>query len=193
MHGGEFFMAEEEKNEETEAPEEASTETDTESVSETKAEKIAAEEIDAAEEKNEDAVEVEDEAATYEESEAAAEVVAEAAAEAKSEAAPQRVGSEGRRPGGPPGRGRGRPDYRRQNSGHGRPHRGYFRRKVCRLCVNKINAVDYKDVDLLKRFVTERGKIMPRRMTGTCAKHQRIVSAAVKRARTVALLPYVTK
>jgi small subunit ribosomal protein S18 len=217
MHGGEFFMAEEEKNEETEAPEEASTETDTESVSETKAEKIAAEEIDAAEEKNEDAVEVEDEAATDEESEAAAEVVAEAAtneeseataevvaetaaekmsetaAEAKSEAAPQRVGSEGRRPGGPPGRGRGRPDYRRQNSGHGRPHRGYFRRKVCRLCVNKINAVDYKDVDLLKRFVTERGKIMPRRMTGTCAKHQRIVSAAVKRARTVALLPYVTK
>jgi small subunit ribosomal protein S18 len=74
-----------------------------------------------------------------------------------------------------------------------RQRRGYFRRKVCRLCVNKIHSMDYKDVDMLKRFVTDRGKILPRRMTGTCAKHQRIVSAAVKRARMVALLPYVEK
>ncbi|MCK4923865.1 MAG: 30S ribosomal protein S18 [Spirochaetes bacterium] len=125
--------------------------------------------------------------------EAAAEEKSETAAKAESKTGPPRKGPEDRRPGGPPGRGRGRPDYRAQNSGHGRPRRGYFRRKVCRLCVNKINAVDYKDVDLLRRFVTERGKIMTRRMTGTCAKHQRIVSAAVKRARTVALLPYVTK
>jgi small subunit ribosomal protein S18 len=59
--------------------------------------------------------------------------------------------------------------------------------------VNKIKAVDYKDIDLLRRFVTDRGKILPRRVTGTCAKHQRVVSAAVKRARMVALLPYVEK
>jgi small subunit ribosomal protein S18 len=59
--------------------------------------------------------------------------------------------------------------------------------------VGKINSVDYKDVDMLRKFVTERGKIMPRRMTGTCAKHQRIIAAAVKRARMVALLPYVSK
>lgn len=178
-------MAEEEKNKEPEVPEEVSTETDTESALETKAEETTAEEIDTAEEKSEAAVEVD--------AEAAAEEKSETAAKAESETAPPRKGPEDRRPGGPPGRGRGRPDYRAQNSGHGRPRRGYFRRKVCRLCVNKINAVDYKDVDLLRRFVTERGKIMTRRMTGTCAKHQRIVSAAVKRARTVALLPYVTK
>ena len=61
------------------------------------------------------------------------------------------------------------------------------------MCVNKINTLDYKDVDTLKRFITDRGKIMPRRMTGTCAKHQRVVSAAVKRARMVALLPFVEK
>ena len=124
------------------------------------------------------------------ESESPAEARTEPAAKAKSETAPPRRGPDNRRPGGPQGRGRGRSNY--QNQG-GRPRRGYFRRKVCRLCVGKINSVDYKDVDMLRRFVTERGKIMPRRMTGTCAKHQRIVSAAVKRARMVALLPYVSK
>jgi small subunit ribosomal protein S18 len=100
-----------------------------------------------------------------------------------------------------PERRRGTYSGRREQSGPGRSddyrgdrgRRGYFRRKVCRLCVNKINSIDYKDVDQLRRFVTDRGKIMPRRMTGTCAKHQRIVSAAVKRARMVALLPFVTK
>jgi small subunit ribosomal protein S18 len=61
------------------------------------------------------------------------------------------------------------------------------------MCVSKIDSLDYKDVDALKRFVTDRGKILPRRMTGTCARHQRVVSAAVKRARMVALLPYVEK
>lgn len=74
-----------------------------------------------------------------------------------------------------------------------RSRRGYFRKKVCRLCVNKVKAVDYKDVELLRRFVTDRGKILPRRMTGTCAKHQRMLSSAIKRARTVALLPFVNK
>lgn len=90
--------------------------------------------------------------------------------------------------------GRGRTDTQRSGQNNGpRQRRGYFRKKVCRLCVNKIKTVDYKDVDLLKRFVTERGKILPRRMTGTCAKHQRVLSAAVKRARMVALLPFVKK
>jgi len=89
---------------------------------------------------------------------------------------------------------RGGSDSRRGGApDRGRPRRGYFRKKVCRMCVNKINTLDYKDVDTLKRFITDRGKIMPRRMTGTCAKHQRVVSAAVKRARMVALLPFVEK
>ncbi len=91
--------------------------------------------------------------------------------------------------------GRGRNDTQRpgQNGSGSRQRRGYFRRKVCRLCVNKIKTVDYKDVDLLKRFVTDRGKILPRRMTGTCAKHQRVLAAAIKRARTAAFLPFVKK
>ena len=112
--------------------------------------------------------------------------------EMMSEAAVKVKDSEKSKPSGPSERGRAKPDFRGQG-GHGRPRSGYFRRKVCRLCVNKINSVDYKDVDLLRKFVTDRGKILPRRMTGTCAKHQRIVAAAVKRARTIALLPYVTK
>ncbi|UCB47437.1 MAG: 30S ribosomal protein S18 [Spirochaetota bacterium] len=66
----------------------------------------------------------------------------------------------------------------------------YFRRKVCKLCVKKVKEIDYKDIDLLRRFVTERGKILPRRITGTCAKHQRILAMAIKRARFIALLPF---
>jgi len=95
----------------------------------------------------------------------------------------------------PYGSGRGRNDTQRsgQNGSGPRQRRGYFRRKVCRLCVNKIKTVDYKDIDLLKRFVTDRGKILPRRMTGTCAKHQRVLSAAIKRARMAAFLPFVKK
>ena len=64
------------------------------------------------------------------------------------------------------------------------------RRKVCEFCVRKVENVDYKDVVTLKKFVSERGKILPRRATGTCAKHQRKVTEAIKRARNVALLPY---
>jgi ribosomal protein S18 len=66
----------------------------------------------------------------------------------------------------------------------------YFRKKVCKLCVRKIKEIDYKDVDLLRRFITDRGKILPRRITGTCAKHQRILAMAIKRARFIALLPF---
>lgn len=68
--------------------------------------------------------------------------------------------------------------------------RKFFRKKVCRFCANKAK-IDYKDSDGLKRFMTERGKILPRRITGTCAKHQREVALAIKRARAICLLPFV--
>lgn len=65
------------------------------------------------------------------------------------------------------------------------------RRKPCHLCEAKITVVDYKDEQLLSRFVTERGKIVPSRITGTCAPHQRMLTRAIKRSRYLALLPYV--
>ena len=68
---------------------------------------------------------------------------------------------------------------------------GMRRKKVCQFCADNSEAIDYKDVEKLKKYVTERGKILPRRITGTCAKHQRELTTAVKRARIVALLPYV--
>lgn len=64
------------------------------------------------------------------------------------------------------------------------------RKKVCAYCQDKAQAIDYKDVARLKKFVSERGKILPRRVTGTCALHQRAITVAIKRARQVALLPY---
>lgn len=64
------------------------------------------------------------------------------------------------------------------------------KRKVCSFCVDKIKEVDYKDAGRLKRFLSDRGKILPRRITGNCAGHQRQVTVAIKRARQVALLPY---
>ena len=76
------------------------------------------------------------------------------------------------------------------SSRYGGGRKVYFRKKVCKLCVRKIKKVDYKDIDLLKRFVTDRGKILPRRITGTCAKHQRMLASAIKRARFIALLPF---
>jgi small subunit ribosomal protein S18 len=66
------------------------------------------------------------------------------------------------------------------------------RRKVCKFCADKIPYIDYKDVKLLSGFVPERGKILPRRISGTCARHQRPLQQAIKRARHVALLPYTT-
>ena len=68
--------------------------------------------------------------------------------------------------------------------------RGFGRRKVCRFCAEKSLKVDFKDANTLKYYVTERGKIIPRRISGNCAKHQRQVALAIKRARMVALLPY---
>lgn len=66
-----------------------------------------------------------------------------------------------------------------------RPHR-----KVCSFCVEKIEDIDYKEVARLRRYISERGKILPRRVTGTCARHQRALTEALKRARHIALLPY---
>ena len=66
----------------------------------------------------------------------------------------------------------------------------FRRRKVCKFCVDKIHHIDYKDIKLISAFVPERGKILPRRMFGTCAEHQRKLTLAIKRARSVALLPY---
>ena len=65
------------------------------------------------------------------------------------------------------------------------------RKKVCAFCMDKIENIDYKDVPRLKRYLSDRAKIIPRRVTGTCARHQRQLTAAVKRARHVAFLPYV--
>ncbi|WP_028973326.1 30S ribosomal protein S18 [Spirochaeta cellobiosiphila] len=73
-----------------------------------------------------------------------------------------------------------------------RRSRQFFRKKVCRFCTQNI-PLDYKEVDALKRFVTERGKILPRRITGTCAKHQRALATEIKKARSLALLPFVNK
>ncbi len=66
------------------------------------------------------------------------------------------------------------------------------RKKVCQFCVDKSEHIDYKDTAKLRRFLSERGKILPRRTTGTCAEHQRELTEAIKRARQVALLPYVS-
>jgi len=83
---------------------------------------------------------------------------------------------------------RGDRDDRGGEEGGGR--RGFGRRKVCRFCADKNLKVDYKDQGQLKYFLTERGKIIPRRISGNCAKHQREVATAVKRARMLAVLPY---
>jgi small subunit ribosomal protein S18 len=92
-----------------------------------------------------------------------------------------RYGARGPRPGGGPG-------GSREGAGGGRK---YFRRKkVCKFCVEKIEAINYKDVRTLSQFVAESGKIVPRRLTGVCTPHQRRLSSAIKQARNIALLPY---
>ncbi|MBQ6381141.1 MAG: 30S ribosomal protein S18 [Clostridia bacterium] len=68
---------------------------------------------------------------------------------------------------------------------------GKGRRKVCAFCADKVDYIDYKDTAKLRRYVSERAKILPRRVTGTCAKHQRMVTTAVKRARYMSLMPYI--
>ena len=96
-------------------------------------------------------------------------------------AAPRRPPSRG----GPPGRGPRQQDRRGGGGGRWRS-----RRKVCSFCVDKVTHIDYKQVDTLRRFVDGHGKIIPRRKTGTCAKHQRRLALAIKYARHLALLPF---
>ncbi len=81
----------------------------------------------------------------------------------------------------------------RYERSHGKTrYKPFFRRKVCKFCTKKLT-IDYKEPEILRRFTTDRGKILPRRITGTCAKHQRKLAIAVKRARILALLPFVAK
>jgi small subunit ribosomal protein S18 len=102
------------------------------------------------------------------------------------------AGAQGERPGGGrgPGRGPGGPGRGPRRGGGGGRFGG--RRKVCGFCVDKIDEVDYKDTPRLRRYISERGKIEPRRKLGTCARHQRSLTVAIKRARHVALLPFTT-
>ena len=88
-----------------------------------------------------------------------------------------------------------RPPQRRQRYRRSGPGRGRFRsrRKVCAFCLEKTKRIDYKDIATLRRFLTDRGKIKSRRKTGTCAKHQRRLAVAVKRARLLALLPFTAE
>jgi len=83
---------------------------------------------------------------------------------------------------------RGRDSGDREGRGGMRPRRS--RRKVCAFCADKVESIDYKDINRLRKFVSERGKILPKRMTGNCAEHQRRLTISIKRARHVALLPY---
>ncbi|HEQ71550.1 MAG TPA: 30S ribosomal protein S18 [Spirochaetia bacterium] len=71
----------------------------------------------------------------------------------------------------------------------GRP---FFKKKVCKVCIGKMT-IDYKDAHALRKYISDRGKILPRRITGTCAKHQRKIAQAIKRARAIAILPYVSR
>src|SRR6516165_436171 len=95
-------------------------------------------------------------------------------------------GPRGPRPGGGPGSGPGGPG--------GPGGRKFFRRKkVCKFCTEKIDAISYRDVRLLQQFVAERGKIVPRRLTGVCTRHQRRLSLAIKQSRNIALLAFATR
>ena len=95
--------------------------------------------------------------------------------------------------GGAGGRGRGRGDKKTGDKVQGQRRPMFRRRKVCKFCADKIDDINYKDAKLIGPFVPERGKILPRRISGTCATHQRKLQTAIKRARQLALIPYVTE
>ena len=82
-------------------------------------------------------------------------------------------------------------DREKRNDSSMKRRGGRRRRKVCVYCADKNAVIDYKDVNKLKRYISERGKILPRRITGNCAKHQRALTVAIKRARHIALMPYI--
>ena len=94
--------------------------------------------------------------------------------------------------GGAGGRGRGRGDKKTGDKVQGQRRPMFRRRKVCKFCADKIDDINYKDAKLIGPFVPERGKILPRRISGTFAMHQRKLQTAIKRARQIALIPYVT-
>lgn len=108
--------------------------------------------------------------------------------------APEAAPAQGAPAGGPGGGQGGRPGGRPGGPG-GPGGRGKFfrRKKVCKFCVEKIDDINYKDVRLLGQFVAERGKIVPRRLTGVCTPHQRRLTTAIKRARNIALLPFAAR
>jgi small subunit ribosomal protein S18 len=83
-------------------------------------------------------------------------------------------------------------DYDRGRSAQGRGGRRMRRRRICRFCIEKVDIIDFKDVRFLQNYIPERGKILPRRISGNCAIHQRMLAEAIKRARNIALLPYTT-
>ena len=95
--------------------------------------------------------------------------------------------------GGGRGRGRARGDKKATDKEKGQRRPMFRRRKVCKFCADKIDDINYKDAKLLGPFVPERGKVLPRRISGTCAMHQRKLQTAIKRARQIALIPYVTE
>ena len=82
---------------------------------------------------------------------------------------------------------------KREGSAPGGRKQYFRRRKVCKFCDEKIDVIDYKDVKLVGQFVSERGKVLPRRLTGTCSPHQRLLTVAIKRARNIALLPFAAE
>ena len=116
--------------------------------------------------------------------------------------APAPAGGEARSPERPPAPRGPREGGRRDDRGRG-PRRGgpgggpggrrfFRRRRVCKFCVEKMDHIDYKDVNVIRQFVGDRGKILPRRISGVCAPHQRQLKVAIKRARNIALLPFAT-
>ena len=101
-------------------------------------------------------------------------------------------------PAGPPSHGpggyQGRPSGPRPPGGPKRGKRNFVRKKkVCRFCVDKVDLIDYKKAEILSPFIQDRGRILPRRMTGTCARHQRWLTVAIKRAQNIALLPFAAE
>ena len=83
-------------------------------------------------------------------------------------------------------------DFDRGRPAQGRGGRRMRRRRICRFCIEKVDIIDFKDTRFLQNFIPERGKILPRRISGNCAIHQRMLAEAIKRARNIALLPYTT-
>ena len=96
-------------------------------------------------------------------------------------------------PGSAPARSGGRPGGRPSSGGPGGRGKFFRRKKVCKFCTEKIDAIPYRDVRLLQGIVAERGKIVPRRLTGVCTTHQRRLTRAIKQARNIALLPFATR